>query len=108
MQGGADTLTEGLLLAAVVVGWATFIDCLDYKLPSWNITSARPKELVRNGKLLQENMAREHITEDEVMAQLRQHGLASAKDVVVAYIEGDGHMSVIVKGGTPLKSRGHQ
>ena len=107
MQGGADTITDGLLLAAVVVGWATFIDFLDYKLPSWRIASAGPLELVRDGKLVAKNLAREHVTEDEVMTQLRHHGLASAKDVAVAYLEGDGHLSVILKSGTPLKSRGH-
>ena len=108
MQGGADTITDGLLLAAVVVGWATLIDFLDFKLPSWHIASAGPLEMVRDGKVLAKNLAREHVTEDEVMTQLRHHGLASAKDVVVAYLEGDGHLSVILKGGTPLKSRGHQ
>ena len=108
MQGGADTLTDGLLLAVVVLGWATLIDWIDYRMPSLRLGSAGPLELVRDGKLLAKNMAREHITEDEVMSQLRLHGLASQKDVVVAYLEGDGHMSVIVKGGTPVKSRGHQ
>ena len=108
MQGGADTLTDGLLLAAVVLGWATLVDYLDYKLPSWNIGSAKPLEIIRDGKMIQENLAREHITEGEVMSQLRQHGLGSATQVAVAYLEGDGHMSVIVKGGTPLKARGHQ
>lgn len=107
MQGGADTLTDGLLLATVVLGWANLIDYLDYRFPSWHLASARELELVRDGRFLEENMARQHITEDEVLSQLRKHGLASTKDVMVAYLEGDGHMSVIVKGGTPLKSRGH-
>lgn len=108
MQGGADTLTDGLLLAAVVLGWATLIDWLDYRLPSLRLASAGPLELVRDGKLLQKNMAREHITEDEVMSQLREHGLSSPGKVKAAYLEGDGHMSVIVKGGTPVRSRGHE
>jgi uncharacterized membrane protein YcaP (DUF421 family) len=108
MQGGADTLTDGLLLAAVVLGWATFVDWLDYKLPAWHIGSAKELALVRDGKILEENLARQHITQDEVMSQLREHGLESTKNVAVAYLEGGGHMSVIIKGGTPLKARGHQ
>jgi uncharacterized membrane protein YcaP (DUF421 family) len=95
-------------VGAVVLGWATLVDFLDYKLPSWNIGAAKPVELIRDGKMVQENLAREHIPEDEVMSQLRRHGLGSATQVAVAYLEGDGHMSVIVKGGTPLKTRGQQ
>jgi uncharacterized membrane protein YcaP (DUF421 family) len=103
MAGGYESLTEGLLLAGVIFGWATFIDYLDFRFPHLNIAAARAKEMVRNGKLLHENMAREQVTEEEVMAQLRQHGLASARDVVAAYVEGDGHFSVVVRGRAPLK-----
>lgn len=60
-------------------------------------------EMVRNGQLLRDNMKREQVTEEEVMSQLREHGLASPRHVVVAYLEGDGHFSVVVRGGTPLK-----
>lgn len=103
MAGGYKSLTEGLLLAGVIIGWATLIDYLDFRFPDLNIASARAKEMVRNGKLLRRNMAREQVTEEEVMAQLRQHGIASPRDVVVAYLEGDGHFSVVVRGGAPLK-----
>lgn len=103
MAGGYQSLTEGVLLAAVIFGWATLIDYLDFRFPHLNIASARAKEMVRNGELLRENMAREQVTEEEVMSQLREHGLASARDVVVAYLEGDGRFSVVVRGGRPLK-----
>lgn len=103
LQGGADAITEGLVLAAVVIGWATFVDWLDYRFPDLHIAEARPLMLVRDGKLLHRNMDRQHVTEDEVMAQLRQHGLDSPEQVAKAYLEGDGHMSVIVRGRTPLK-----
>ena|SRR5436190_1198739 len=108
MQGGADTLTDGLLLAAVILALATLIDYLDYEFPTWNLGSAKPLELVRDGKMLHQNLAREHITEEEVLSQLRQHGLDSAAPVAVARLEGDGRMSVILKGGTPLQARGQQ
>lgn len=103
MAGGYDSITEGVLLAAVIFGWATLIDYLDFRFPEWNIASARAKEIVRNGQPLRRNMAREQVTEEEVLGQLRQHGLASPRDVVAAYLEGDGHFSVVVRGGTPMK-----
>ena len=108
MAGGYQSLTEGLLLAAVIFGWATLIDYLDFRFPHLNIASARAKEMVRNGQLLRHNLAREQVTEEEVMAQLRQHGLETTRDVVVAYLEGDGHFSVVVRGGAPLKPPEHR
>ena len=52
MAGGYESLTEGLLLATVIFGWATFIDYLDFRFPQLNIASARAKEIVRGGQLL--------------------------------------------------------
>jgi uncharacterized membrane protein YcaP (DUF421 family) len=42
-------------------------------------------------------MKREQITEDEVMSQLRQHGQDSPEPVAKAFVEGDGHFSVILR-----------
>ena len=108
MAGGYQSLTEGLLLAAVIFGWATLIDYLDFRFPHLNIASARAKEIVRDGQLLRHNMAREQVTEEEVMAQLRQHGLETLRDVVAAYVEGDGHFSVVVRGNAPLRPPAHR
>jgi uncharacterized membrane protein YcaP (DUF421 family) len=53
--------------------------------------------VVRNGRFLRHHMAREQVTEDELMAQLRQHGYENLADVSAAYIEGDGQFSVLGK-----------
>lgn len=99
MAGGYESLTEGLMLAAVIFFWAGLIDWLDYRFPQLHLAEARPVTVVRDGRLLRRNMKREQVTEDEIMAQLRLHGLDSPRDVVAAYIEGDGHFSILVKGG---------
>jgi uncharacterized membrane protein YcaP (DUF421 family) len=97
MSDGYESITEGLVLAATIVAWATLIDWLDYRFPRWHLASAKPLPLVADGQLLHDNMKRQQVTEEEVMAQLRQHGLASARDVVTAYLEGDGRMSVLTR-----------
>lgn len=101
MSDGYESLTEGLVLAATIVAWATVIDWLDYRYPHWHLASAKPLPLIRDGQLLHANLKRQQVTEEEVMAQLRQHGLASARDVVTAYLEGDGRMSVLTRSGAP-------
>lgn len=103
MSGGYESITEGLLLAAVIFGWASLIDWLDYRFPGLHIAAARPLLIIRRGRMIHRNMKRDKVTEDEVLAQLRQHGIASASEVEAAYIEGDGHFSVIRRGAEPMR-----
>jgi uncharacterized membrane protein YcaP (DUF421 family) len=103
MAGGYESVSEGIVLAATIFAWAVVIDWLDYRFPHLNIASAKPLAVIANGQLLRHNMKRQQITEEEVMSQLREHGLDSPRSVVSAFVEGDGHFSVLVRSGTPLK-----
>jgi uncharacterized membrane protein YcaP (DUF421 family) len=103
MAGDYHSITEGLVLAAVIFGWATVIDWLDFRFPHWHLAEAGPLQVISNGKLLHQNLRRQMITEDEVISQLRQHGQESAKNVASAYLEGDGHLSVILRGGKAVE-----
>ena len=96
MSDGYRSVTEGLMLAAVIFGWTVLIDWLDQKFPHWHLASAPAMPVIVNGRFLRKNMARERITEDEVMSQLRMHGQDSVDRVAKACVEGDGHVSVIL------------
>jgi uncharacterized membrane protein YcaP (DUF421 family) len=114
MAGRYESITEGLLLAATIFLWATLIDWIDYRFPDLHLAEGRPLMVVRNGRLLRRNMHREQVTEDEVRAQMRQHGYERLEDVAAAYIEGDGQFSVLGRSGAPAqppqggKARGPQ
>ena len=99
MAGRYESITEGLLLAATIFFWATLIDVADYHFPQLKLAEGGPTPVVRDGRLLRKHMARQKVTEEEVMAQLRQHGFERLDEVTRAYIEGDGHFSVIGKRG---------
>lgn len=99
MAGKYESITEALLLAAVIFFWATLIDFLDYRFPRLHLADAGPVAVVRGGRLLRRNMRRQQMTEDEVMSQLRQHGFSDLSQVTAAYVEGDGHISVLGRGG---------
>jgi uncharacterized membrane protein YcaP (DUF421 family) len=103
MAGSYESITEGIVLAMVIFGWATLIDWLDYKLPHLHIAQAGPLPVIINGQLMRKNMQRQQVTEEEVMSQLRQHGQDSPEGVTRAVLEGDGHFSVILRHGKPLK-----
>jgi uncharacterized membrane protein YcaP (DUF421 family) len=106
MSGGYQSVIEALILGGVIFGWATLIDWLDYKLPHWHIAEAGPMPLIVNGKILHRNMKRQQITDEELMAQLRQHGQESPEAVTRAVLEGDGHFSVILRHGKSNKPPG--
>lgn len=98
LHGNAESVTAGLVVAATVIAWSTLIDYLDYRFPAWHIAGAPPLQIILQGEMLRGNLARQQVTEDEVLSQLRQHGLTSPRDVASAYLEPDGHISVIVRG----------
>ena len=95
MAGKYESITEGILLAATIFLWATVIDWLDSRFPQLRLAEAKPLPVVIDGRLLRRNMKRENVTEDEVLSQLRQHGYVTLEEVRAAYIEGDGHFSVL-------------
>jgi uncharacterized membrane protein YcaP (DUF421 family) len=96
MAGGYDTFTEGAILVCTIVGWNWLLDVL-----SWRFSLVRrfamPSRLtlVRDGVMQLRNMRREYITREEIEQKLREQGIASLSEVKVAYLEGDGQISVI-------------
>ena len=103
MAGEYRSISEGLLLAGTIIGWALLIDWLDHRYPHWHLSAGEPLILIDDGKLVHANLRRQLITEDEVMAQLRQHGIDSPKHVRKGFIEGDGHFTLLLHGGIPLR-----
>lgn len=96
MAGGYDTFAEGAILVCTIVGWNWLLDVL-----SWRFTLVRrfsmPTRLtlVRDGVMQLRNMRREYITREELEQKLREQGIPKLADVEIAYLEGDGQISVI-------------
>ncbi len=53
--------------------------------------------LVEKGKIRPENMAREHLSQSDLMISLREQGIEDVKDVDVVRLEPTGKMSVLPK-----------
>jgi uncharacterized membrane protein YcaP (DUF421 family) len=60
-----------------------------------HLTHPTPLELVHEGRLLRRNLERELITEEDLMTQIRREGVEDLQQVQNAFLEGDGHISVI-------------
>jgi len=98
IAGEYKSIGDGTILVATIIFWSFILDWLGYKFPLiGRFVHPRPLILVRNGKIIRENMAIEQLTYEELMSQLREQGLEDVSDVKTAYMEGDGHISVIQK-----------
>lgn len=54
-----------------------------------------PTVIVNRGQILRHRMRRERITQDELLAAIRQHGLQSPNQVKMAVLEVDGSISIV-------------
>jgi uncharacterized membrane protein YcaP (DUF421 family) len=90
------SVTEGAVLVGTIVGWDYFLDWLGFRVPGLRrLLRPAPLPLVKDGRLLRQNMRKEMISTEELMGQLREQGVASVAEVRRCYLEGDGHISVI-------------
>ncbi|HWR13949.1 MAG TPA: YetF domain-containing protein [Terriglobales bacterium] len=67
-----------------------------------------PSMLIHNGEVLMSHMAKEHVTMDELERALREHGIASAKDVSIGVLEVDGSMSFLKFDDIPPSMKPHR
>jgi uncharacterized membrane protein YcaP (DUF421 family) len=98
MADDYQSITDGLILVATIVGWSFLIEFASFKW-WWVRRVAKPGRLLlyQDGRLLWKNMKRELLTEDELRANLRQRGIENLDDVRRVAIEFDGQLSVVPK-----------
>jgi uncharacterized membrane protein YcaP (DUF421 family) len=92
----------GLFLVLVIVAWAIAIEAAAYRWPRFaRIVKPSSLPLVKNGEMLRRNMRRELITEEDLRAQLRHHGVHDLQEVRQARMEADGQLSVVLEDDSP-------
>lgn len=96
MAGSYESITSGLLLVAVIIGWSHFFDWLSYRYGFFQ-KLLKPSKIVivTDGRMIKSNMHRELITKEELMSEVRKSGLEKLEQVQKAYIETDGRITVI-------------
>jgi uncharacterized membrane protein YcaP (DUF421 family) len=95
LAGEYKSITEGLVLVGTILFWNWAIDWLDYRFPSLQINGRPPRLLVSEGRMMRKNMEQEEVSEEELMSHLRQQGVDDVRSIRKAYVESDGHISVI-------------
>jgi uncharacterized membrane protein YcaP (DUF421 family) len=75
------------------------------------LVEGAPTLLIHNGKVIEQNMRRELVTHDELMAALRRQGLFSIDEVRVALLEENGAITAVKRehaaAGSQHPAEGH-
>ncbi|MFB3737995.1 MAG: DUF421 domain-containing protein [Candidatus Velamenicoccus archaeovorus] len=104
---GPDTSLQGGILAAAVLLVLNFaVSRVRLLTPRFErLLEGTPTMLIRDGRYLTANLRKEGIDLEEVRSALREHGLSTAEEVRVAYLETDGSISIIPMTERVLRSR---
>lgn len=96
LEGEASSIFDSLVVVATVLFWATLLDMGSYRW-SWldNLTTPRPRPLIRNGQIVQKTARLEFLTKDEISSQLRVNGFQELSEVKSAYLEPSGQISFL-------------
>lgn len=96
MTGTAQSVTGGLLLVGTILFWSYALDWIAYQFP-WleRFINPQPLTLIKNGELQRRNLRREFVTLTELKGVLRENGIEDISQVKEAFMESDGHISVV-------------
>ncbi len=98
-NGMADdyrSVTDGLVLVATLIFWNVLLNWLGYRFQVFERLFKPGKLLlIKNGRMLKDNMRKELITYNELMSEVRSNGLSDISDIREAYMEPTGTISII-------------
>jgi uncharacterized membrane protein YcaP (DUF421 family) len=98
MSSEYKSVTEGAVLVGTIIAWDYSLDWLGYRFPAvGRLLRPAPLPLVKDGRVIRQNLRKEMISMDELMSQLREQGVEHLSEVKSCCLEGDGHVSVIKK-----------
>jgi len=107
MVGPDTTLQGGLVSAATLLAANAAVARLRLRSARVRqLVEGVPVVLVQHGELVTANLRREGITEDEVVAAVREHGeISDLTQVELAVLESDGSVSVVPMSANVQRTR---
>lgn len=98
MNGGDNSVLAGLISAVTLVGLNYGIGYATFRSKRLEaLIEGRPQLLIHNGKLYQDVMEQQRLTQHELGAALRRQGVADIGHVHIAMIENNGEITVQLK-----------
>lgn len=98
IMGDVKALPDVLVMILVILLWDYLSNLAEYHFPRFRgIAQDSPTLLIHQGVLLRDNLRKEKLTEQELIASLRKQGVTEIGEVQQAILEVDGHISVVEK-----------
>ena len=102
MTGPDTSLVGGLVAAGVLLGLNyVFAELSGLNRRFRKTIEGTPTILIHSGQVIEVHLAREHVSMDELMRALREHGVPCIEDVALAVLEVDGAISVLKHDDVP-------
>jgi uncharacterized membrane protein YcaP (DUF421 family) len=96
LTGGDETITGGMIAAAVLIGLGVLTSWLSVRSRRMDaLLEGRAKLLIRDGRVNASVMRDERITDEDLRAALHEHGLMNVGDVARAFVEAGGDITII-------------
>lgn len=96
MTGPDTSLAGGVVAAGTLLVMNYFVaDLAGVNRRFRKFVQGAPSLLIHDGQVVAANLAREHVTIDEIERALREHGIGRMQDVSLAVLEVDGSISVL-------------
>jgi uncharacterized membrane protein YcaP (DUF421 family) len=98
MIGNDNSLVGGLIGAVTILVLNAVVAYLTFRFKRVDrIVEHSPTVLVRHGRIIRANLRRERLGPRDLRAALRHHGVVSLRDIRFAFLEEDGHVSVVTR-----------
>ena len=92
------SVTGAILAVATIATLQVFTSYLSYRSKkARTVLEGEPIVLIDHGQIVERNLTRERMTEDEVAEEMRQQQIASIDEVDWAIVEANGSISFIKK-----------
>ena len=96
LTGGDETVTAGLVAAAILLGFGVFTSWISLRSRTLDsLLQGSAKVLIYDGRVDAQVLRKERITDEDLRAKLHEHGLMTVHDVARAYVEADGQITII-------------
>ena len=90
------SLTGAILAIATLAFWALVLSWLTYASRKAELLlDGEPRVIVKDGKIIEENLRRDRLTRSEILSEMRLAGIAHLSTVAWAILEPQGKMSFI-------------
>jgi uncharacterized membrane protein YcaP (DUF421 family) len=89
---------KGLFILGLLGGLELFLSKLTFRSTFFaRLLEGKPTLLIKDGELIEQNLAKEHISRSDLRQELRKLGVANISQVAQGVLEACGNFSVILK-----------